>query len=69
MENLGDFLRSLPQNKMTKLVAEISRGVNITLTLCHGKFEVPPLEIRPNSEDNWNPENYPQEAHQGKNLL
>ena len=33
---------------MTELVAEIFRGGNITITLCHGKIEVPPVEIRPN---------------------
>ena len=31
---------------MTELVAEIFRGGNITITLCHGKIEVPPVEIR-----------------------
>ena len=47
MANAGDLLGSLPQNKMTELVAEISRGGNITITLCHGKIEVPPVETRP----------------------
>ena len=46
MENSGDLLESLTQNKMTELVAEIFRGINITITLCHGKMEAPPLEIR-----------------------
>ena len=27
-------------------MAEIFRGGNITITLCHGKIEVPPVEIR-----------------------
>ena len=47
MGNSGDLLGSLPQNKMTELVAEIFRGGNITITLSHGKIEVPPVEIRP----------------------
>ena len=45
--NSGDLLVSLPQNKITEIVAEIFRGGNITITLCHGKIEVPPVEIRP----------------------
>ena len=32
---------------MTELVAEIFRDSNITLILCHGKIEVPTLEMRP----------------------
>ena len=48
MANSGDLLGSLPQNKMTELVAEIFRGSNITINLCHEKIEVPPVEIRPN---------------------
>ena len=47
MANSGDLLGSLPQNKMTKLVAGIFRGDNITITPCHGKIEVPPVEIQP----------------------
>ena len=33
MENSGDLLGSLPQNKMTELVSEIFQGGNITITL------------------------------------
>ena len=32
---------------MTELIAEIFQGENITITLCHGKIKVSPVEIRP----------------------
>ena len=37
----------LSQNKMNDLLSRIFRGGNVTITLCHGIIEVPPLEIRP----------------------
>ena len=47
MANSGDLLGSLPQNKMTDILSEIFRGGDITVTLCHGKIQVPPPEMRP----------------------
>ena len=47
MANSGDLLGSLPQNKMAELLAEIFRCGTILITLCHGRIEVPPDELRP----------------------
>ena len=47
MANTGDLLGSPTQTKMTDLLPEIFRGGDITVTLCHGKIEVPPPEVRP----------------------
>ena len=47
MANSGDLLGALPQNKTTETLSKIFRCGDITITLCHGKIEVPPAEIRP----------------------
>ena len=47
MENSGDRLDSLPQNKMTDILSEIFRGGDITVTLCHGKIQITPPKMRP----------------------
>ena len=45
--NSGESLGSLPQNKMTDILSEIFRGGDITVTLCHGKIQVPTPKMRP----------------------
>ncbi|XP_051161523.1 uncharacterized protein LOC127281712 [Leptopilina boulardi] len=47
MANSGDLLGNLPQTTMAGILAGIFRGGDIKITLCHGKIEVPPPEIRP----------------------
>ena len=32
---------------MTDILSKVFRGGNITVTLCHGKIQVPPPELRP----------------------
>ena len=47
MANSGDLLGSLPRNKMTDILYKIFRGGDIIVTLCYGKIQVPPPEMRP----------------------
>ena len=47
MNNSGDLLEPLPPNKMTDLLSQIFRSGDITFTLCHGRIEDPPVEMRP----------------------
>ena len=47
MANSGDLLGSLPQNKMAELLTQLFRCGDATITLCHGRIEVPPEELRP----------------------
>ena len=47
MANSGDLLGSLPQNKMTETLTKVFRCGDVTITLFHGKIEVPPIEMRP----------------------
>lgn len=46
MANSGDLLGTLPQNKLAELLTDVFRGGSRTITLCHGKLEVPPGESR-----------------------
>lgn len=48
MSNSGDLLGSLPQNKISEVLSKrIPSHEVITITLCHGKIEVPPNELHP----------------------
>ena len=46
MANSADLLGLLPQNKMAELVTNAFQNSNVVVTLCHGKIEVPPPELR-----------------------
>lgn len=46
MANSSDLLGTLAQNQMTELLTDIFRGGPPTITLCHGKLEVPPEKSR-----------------------
>ena len=46
MTNSGDLMGPLPPKKMTDILSEIFRGGDITVTLCHGKIQVPHYEKR-----------------------
>lgn len=46
MANSGELLGLLPQGYHGKLVTSMFRGGDATIIFCHGKIEVPPLEIR-----------------------
>ena len=47
MANSGDLLGPLPQNKMTELISKTFRCGDPIITLCHGKIEIPPEDLRP----------------------
>ena len=47
MANSGDLPGPLTHNKIKDILSEVFRSGDITVTLCHGKIQVPPLELRP----------------------
>ena len=46
MANSGDLLGTLSQSRMTELLSDMFLNGPPTITLCHGKIEVPPVEDR-----------------------